>query len=269
MAMTAFTLDTDPGIIRDFFAEQGFALFAGLAPETLFAPLRQQLADLAGIAFPGLGITAGSVVERDLVRAAAIDRRRVGSLYDTAHTLPALFGLLDRPEFAKMIAAVGSGPAVVGDTPRLRMDFPNEDQFLTVDHQEYTYYDCPASSVTIWMPLAPVTEEMGLLRVRPGSHRAGHLPVRQIPERPYFLIEPGEWEQRYPAVEAVVPMGHALVFSNGIIHASGMNRSDRPRITLQLRYNALNDPLYRDAGWPRTFVTVARKDRDLHRRFHS
>ena len=56
----------------------------------------------------------------------------------------------------------------------LRMDLPEEDEFLFHWHQDSTYLLGSANALTYWIPLVPVSRaSVGSIAVIPGSHRDG------------------------------------------------------------------------------------------------
>lgn len=94
-------------------------------------------------------------------------------------------------------------------------------------HQDYPHF--PHERHTMMaavLHLTDASEEMGCLRVIPGSHRAGPLPVGE-----HLHLDPDD----YP-VDRALPCpavrGDVLFFSYLLVHGSGINRSQRTRKTV-------------------------------------
>ena len=110
-------------------------------------------------------------------------------------------------------------------------------------HQDFAFWrengiERPAMC-TIAIALGPVTEANGCMRLVPGSHRLGALPISEI----------GEGQGTDPAaVEAALDgastelcelaSGDMVVFHSNTLHSSGPNESDVPRTMLMMSYNA-------------------------------
>jgi ectoine hydroxylase-related dioxygenase (phytanoyl-CoA dioxygenase family) len=78
------------------------------------------------------------------------------------------------------------------------------------------HYDAPLFARVIWF-LDDFDEEVGATRVVPGSHRLGHLPVK-------------DGSVRYESVAAEGPAGSALIYDGRLYHGTGANSSkDRER----------------------------------------
>lgn len=78
------------------------------------------------------------------------------------------------------------------------------------------HYDAPLFARVIWF-LDDFDEEVGATRVVPGSHRLGHLPIKDV-------------SVRYESVAAEGPAGSALIYDGRLYHGTGANRSkDRER----------------------------------------
>ena len=121
--------------------------------------------------------------------------------------------------------------------PILRIDRPKEMKYLTPAHQDFWYSMLSPNSLTFWFPLLPVTEGMGDLLVIPGSQRSGLIPVKgYTPENP-FTSENDFLDSDFIPVR--LKEDEMLVFSQYLVHKSGLNKGDRARLTIQIRYNDL------------------------------
>ena len=159
--------------------------------------------------------------------------------YELFPTAFATIGLAGHPFFTRVSRQLGVRHPLPSTLPILRIDRPSEARYLTPAHQDYWYSMLSDRSVTYWFPLLPVTEAMGPLWVVPGSHRAGLLPIKRwTAENPYALKDDVNGSRYLPVF---LKEDEVLVFSQYLIHKSGVNRSDRARITIQVRHNDLTD----------------------------
>lgn len=96
-------------------------------------------------------------------------------------------------------------------------------------HQDYPYFPHTLGTMmAAILHLSDATEEMGCLRVYPGTHRLGPLPI--VDERQAY-VDPAQW----PIADArPVPAqrGDVVFFNYLLIHGSDINRSQRQRKTL-------------------------------------
>jgi hypothetical protein len=108
-------------------------------------------------------------------------------------------------------------------------------------HQDYHYFPHEKDSMmAVVIHLSDSTEEMGCIRVVPGSHKLG---VLETFEAKYLNPE------EYPAEEAtpaVASRGDVLFFSYLTIHGSGMNTSDNIRKTVLIQVRDPADPPLQD-----------------------
>ncbi len=90
------------------------------------------------------------------------------------------------------------------------------------DHQPY---------LTCWCPLDDATIENGTVRVIPGSHHRGIVQHERLQPSNDLAANPdGE------GVAIEVPAGSIVAFSSLLLHATGANRSDRPRRVYLAQY---------------------------------
>jgi ectoine hydroxylase-related dioxygenase (phytanoyl-CoA dioxygenase family) len=108
----------------------------------------------------------------------------------------------------------------------------------------------PDRSVAFWVAITEATPVNGCLEVVPGSHSGGYLPYQRAGGGPLSVGEharTGEW--------FAVPLepGQATALDVRLIHRSGPNAGDRPRIGLNIRYVAPGGLSARDGEPPSLF----------------
>lgn len=188
--------------------------------------------------FDALPKDAGFDALLDAIHAAETGNAVTRALYEVFPALPPVIALINHAFVRDTVRAAGLAEAVAGTLPLIRLDRPGDQRFATPAHQDSWYSLLSPNAVTLWMPLCRMTPEMGELRILLGSHAGG---LRAF--KPY---EAGhEWfETAEPVDEAAlvpVAVGHdeLLIFNQSLIHKSGVNRSGRVRISVQLRFNDL------------------------------
>jgi ectoine hydroxylase-related dioxygenase (phytanoyl-CoA dioxygenase family) len=106
-------------------------------------------------------------------------------------------------------------------------------------HQDRYYWPLDTDlTVTMWLPIADVTEDMGPTRFASGSQRAtglGDLAISGATDRRLAeIIE----ERGWLVESAPVAAGDATFHAGGTIHSAGANNSDRVREVLTVIYYA-------------------------------
>jgi hypothetical protein len=160
------------------------------------------------------------------------------ALYQVLPSVPKILSLCGDPTPSKIAAASGLKWATAGTCPLIRLDRPNRDQFLTPPHQDYWFSLLSETSIVIWKSLDEIDPSMGLLSVVPGSHRGGVIPFKPYeaghePFEPKVAIPDSEW------VDVSLATDEILIFDQKLLHKSGINRSDKVRVSMQLRFNDL------------------------------
>lgn len=111
------------------------------------------------------------------------------------------------------------------------MKWPDDDSALVI-HRDWTYVDERRfRSVSFWMALDDASSALGNgpIQVLPGSHR--YIDEYRGPHTPAWHWH-CEDEIRRHLVDVDVRAGQVVVLDNALVHASGTNRSDRPRLAL-------------------------------------
>jgi hypothetical protein len=197
----------------------------------------------------------------DLIRA---NRRWGGEVYDLVKEIPAFNRLIAHRAHEDLMRQLrrGAVPGLTSGGSGIRIDNPNEDKFRAMWHQEYPAQLKSPDGLVFWSPLVTVTEDLGPVVFCPGSHREGPLPVCLAdPENAgrsgaYALKLAGE-EKLLARYEKVAPLSSPrdlVVLDFLVLHASGYNRSDRPRWSMQFRYYNLANPVGRGHGWSGSYA---------------
>jgi len=197
----------------------------------------------------------------DLIRA---NRRWGGEVYDLVKEIPAFNRLIAHRAHEEVMRQLRPG-AIAGLTAGgsgIRIDNPNEDRFRAMWHQEYPAQLKSPDGLVFWSPLVKVTPDLGPVMFCPGSQLEGPIPVCHAdPENAgrtgaYALKLAGEEAllARYEKVAPLSSPGDLVVLDFLLLHASGYNRSDRPRWSMQFRYYNLANPVGRSHGWSGSFA---------------
>jgi len=99
-------------------------------------------------------------------------------------------------------------------------------------HQNWPCAELDVTTVTLWCPLVDTRVENGAIHVVPGSQKLfPHIETPGVPG--YFAPFVDKLKERH--LEAV-PMkaGEAIIFDDSLLHWSGRNMGDEPRIAIQI-----------------------------------
>jgi ectoine hydroxylase-related dioxygenase (phytanoyl-CoA dioxygenase family) len=106
-------------------------------------------------------------------------------------------------------------------------------------HQDEAYWNEPdtrADSLSVWIPLDPVTVESGCMQFVPGSHAHDVLPHARLGGFPPLLRVEGV--DVSGAVACPLPAGGATVHHCRTVHATGPNRADVERRAWSIAFHA-------------------------------
>jgi len=160
--------------------------------------------------------------------------------YEIFPSLPKVLGLASHPLIEKIVKQAGINNSQVGTIPVVRIDRPHEDFRLTPWHRDYWFSFLSENSIVIWFPLGEVDQQMGLLKVIPGSHKIENIPFRERDSsEPYEPIE--DYDKHPGAIDVNCGIDQMLIFSQKLLHKSGVNRSQKIRVSIQLRFNDISD----------------------------
>ena len=150
------------------------------------------------------------------------------------------------------------GPNVLVWSSQWFPKLPHDKAFVSW-HQDAAYWGLtPPNVVTAWIALTPSRSASGCLCVVPGSHRGELLPQRETYAESNMLSRGQEIAVAVNPADAVMlelEPGQFSLHHVGIVHGSGPNESDMPRIGLAVRYIS---PDVVQQGGERDMVMLAR-----------
>lgn len=107
-------------------------------------------------------------------------------------------------------------------------------------HQDQYYWPVDTTdTVTMWMPLVPISEEMGMLTFASGSHRLGFMGNMAISDESEEILGRLVHERGFPITRATtMQAGDATFHAGWTLHAAPGNSSDQLREVMTVIYVA-------------------------------
>ena len=193
------------------------------------------------------------------------NRRFGGEIYDAVKQIPAFIRLVTHPDHELVFSQLrpSSLPGLAAGGFGIRIDNPHEDRFRANWHQEYPAQLRSPNGLVYWSPLLTLTAEMGPVVICPGSQAEGCIPVyTKDPNNAeksgaYALTLQGESELllKYDQISPLTSTGDLIIMDFLVLHASGYNRSDRSRWSMQFRYFDYQDPVGQSHGWRGSYAS--------------
>jgi len=260
--------DTLGGDAVATFARDGFLLARGwLDVERDIVPLQRDLGRLIARAAAACGTKYNlpadpAEFDRDYLELVGSFPDVAPIVYDMAKNLVSFQRLIVSERLSEVFAQLrdtdlyGSAPGACG----VRIDRPGVTRHLSPWHQEFPYQIRSLDGLTFWIPLVPITAEMGPVAVAPGSHRDGICRIVDLAGTGDDDLRRGAFEnlrvegeamieQRYVVVQPKSIPGDLLLIDNLTLHASGDNAGTRARWSAQIRYFNFHDRYGTHVRW--------------------
>ena len=126
----------------------------------------------------------------------------------------------------------------------VRIDLPGKEKYLLPPHQDFPYIQGSLNGITWWIPVADTPLNIGPPSWISGSHKLGVLAVKEFDYASTgasggrsFCITGEEQFKDSDYVCEPIAFGEGLVFSTLLLHRSERNRSQRARVTIQVRFD--------------------------------
>lgn len=243
----ATPLLADPEALQARMRQDGYLFIRNLVPADAIATVQRQVGERARAAG---WLRADAPVEEARADPAGFcvdpepryleTLRRINHL-EAYHALkhhPALIGFLER---------LLGGPILPHPRVLMRNIFPDREAFTTKAHQDFPNVQGTEEVYTAWMPLTDCPIEVGPLQVAAGTHVEGVYD---------FQVAAGAG-----GIEITDPLddrwhggpfraGDVLFFHSMTVHKGVPNRSDRLRMSMDVRYQRVADPFNPDNANP-------------------
>ena len=237
----------------DFYKKEGYVIFTDLFTSSELKGLVNDLLSIFENRFVGISSQKGvSLLYSEYSKNKEMWRECASKMWD-------VFGVSQcatKQDVLKALINLKLRFPIIATRPEVRTDMPNDVEYQQPWHQDWSYGQTSLNAVTLWIPLQDVSKKNGTIDVLPGSHLLGLAPVieKQNPRR-LEVVDQKFIKRKFKTVE--LKMGECVVFSQFLLHRSGSNTSDLPRITFQGRYADHSDLFYIANGFFDSFRAEA------------
>ncbi len=154
------------------------------------------------------------------------------------------------------------GPDIVLWGSHYFCKLPSDDREVPF-HQDATYWPFrPFKTVTVWLAVDDVKQDMGPMCFLPGSHRHGKLAWKHCTENVVLGLEVKDFERFGEPYPLLMKSGEFSLHTDLLIHGSKTNNSSKRRCGLTLRYVPTDVRLIdkRYANWIKNAVVCRGED---------
>ncbi len=184
-----------------------------------------------------------SKINEGLVLLENKDHIFIKKVYDSIRNAPIIDNLTLKPKLIKTIKTLmnlnNTSPLYVTQKA-CRIDIPNNETFSLDWHQEAPYTIKETELVQLWAPILDDVKKInGALKVLHKSHSAGVVETDdRIPSVGHAQYVPKQkYISKFSEITVEMDYGNVLLFPKTLIHKSGENISDSPRLTLIAHYH--------------------------------
>ena len=252
------------------FHQDGVLVIRDFYQDTDIQPIQQGIYDVIGQVMVKHGIAdhrlpfTTSNFDQEYLELIKLHRTWGAEVYDAVKQIPAFVRLVANPAHETLMKQLRKAalPGIAAGGYGIRIDNPYEDKFRAMWHQEYPAQLRSVDGLVFWSPLVPITTELGPVVFCPGSHREGPLAVCSAdPDNTgrlgaYALMIKNEKDilDKYSQISPLTEPGDLVIVDFLVLHASGYNRSKRPRWSMQFRYFNFSEPTGRSHGWKGSYA---------------
>jgi hypothetical protein len=151
--------------------------------------------------------------------------------------------LKHHPALISLFERMLGGPILPHPRVLMRAIFPEREIYTTKAHQDFPNVQGTTEVYTAWFPLIDCPMQTGPLQVAAGSHTADVYDFDiGLGAGGIEIID--QFEDRW--VSAGFAVGDVLIFHSLMVHKGVPNRSDRLRMSMDVRYQLVSEPFNPD-----------------------
>jgi len=216
----------------------GYLFLRGLLPAEAVRGVQRQVGEIARAdgwlkaerpVEEAMAEPAGFCVDPDPVYLRTLRKINLLEDYHGLKHHPALIGFFER----MLDGTVFPHPRVL-----MRNIFPAREEFTTKAHQDFPNVQGTEEVYTAWIPLIDISLGMGPLQVAAGTHTEGVFDFA-IAAGAGGIEIPDALEGRWMSGDFAV--GDVLVFHSMTVHKGLPNRSDRLRMSMDVRFQLVSE----------------------------
>ena len=238
--------------------------------ETEIKPVLKAIYDIIALIAKRAGLNierqpfALDTFDSGFLQLIEFDRNLGGVIYDAVKQIPAFLRITSSEKHERLFKQIymTDCAAVSHGGMGIRIDIPYENRYRAPWHQEYLNQLRSRQGVVFWAPLLDITQELGPVEFCLRSHEHGVFPVRMhdpnFPDKTgaYAMVIDNEQEtvNRFIHSSPLLSRGDLGLAHWFVLHKSGINRSDRARWSMQMRYFNFEEITGIENNWQGSFA---------------
>jgi len=217
-----------------------------------------QISDVQGRLREGWA-SVGWLTSPQTLTAAGRDLRftrdSFATVYPAVQRVEQFHRLAHADRLVRLVSGLLGGEVFCHPAKVARISPPSDgSRAFTRAHQDFVAMHVATDVLTAWIPLTACTPDRPGLRIIPGSHLNGFLRTApSIPGARPFYLPVGDDDPRWATSD--YDLGDLVVFHSLTVHGAGPNITDDARLSVDVRYQLVIDPMRAELshphGWPR------------------
>jgi hypothetical protein len=152
------------------------------------------------------------------------------------------------PRLTTLAASVLDAPVLVHPRKVARVMWPWPSEIATAPHQDWQFFQGSTDLLTCWIPLHDCPTAFGGLRVLRGSQHDGVHEMLPSKGTSPIRVVVDDHDRRWASTH--YRCGDVLLFHCLTVHSAQPNVTDRLRVSVDYRYQPLDDPISEDSLKP-------------------